>query len=331
MAKAIIMGIDGQDGSYLADLLLSKEYEVIGWIPNGISVSYENINHILDRLTIVEGDFQDQAGLFDLLDLHQPEELYNLASPSFPSSSWENLIYKSDVMVLGVARLLEAIRLKSPHTKFYQASSSELFGEPVEVPQNENTPFRPRNPYGIAKLYAHWLTKNYRKKYDLFAVSGILFNHESPRRGIQYVTRKISQGAVEIKLGLRDELLLGNLDASRDWGYAKDYVKAMWLMLQQDDPDNYVIGTGKTHSVGEFCEIAFNYLGLDYKDHVKVSKEFYRAEENKQLVADNTKAREHLGWEPEISFLNLVNLMVENDYKLMQDLPKESRLPGGDI
>jgi len=327
--KALIMGVDGQDGSYLADLLLSKEYEVIGWIPSAISVSYENIDHILDRLTIVEGDFQDQEGLFNLLEFHQPDELYNFAAPSSPSSSWEDLVYKSDVMVLGVARLLEAIRLKSPHTKFYQASSSELFGEPVEVPQNENTPFNPRNPYGIAKLYAHWLTVNYRKEYKLFTVSGILFNHESPRRGFQYVTRKISQGAVEIKLGLRDELLLGNLDAKRDWGYAKDYVEAMWLMLQQNDPDDYVIGTGKTHSVGEFCETAFNYLGLDYKDHVKVSKEFYRAEENKQLVADNTKAREQLNWEPEVSFLNLVHMMVENDYKLMQDLPEKSRLPGG--
>ena len=321
MPKAIVMGVDGQDGSYLAELLLSKDYQVIGWVPNSISVSCENIDHFLDRLTIVEGDFQDQEGLFDLLELHQPDELYNLASPSFPSSSWENIIYKSDVTGLGVGRLLEAIRLKSPDTRFYQASSSELFGEPVETPQNENTPFHPRNPYGIAKLYAHWLTINYRKKYNLFAVSGILFNHESPRRGIHYVTRKISRGVVEIKLGIRDELLLGNLDAQRDWGYAKDYVKAMWLMLQQKDPDDYVIGTGSTHSVREFCEIAFNYLGLYYQDHVTVSKEFYRAEENKQLVADNTKAREDLGWEPEVAFLDLVKLMVDNDFRLMRDHP----------
>lgn len=318
MAKVVIMGVDGQDGSYLAELLLSKDYEVIGWVPSSIPVSYENIEYILDRLTIVKGDFLDREGLNNLIELHQPDELYNLASPSSPSSSWENIAQKSNITALGVARLLEAIRLKSPQTKFYQASSSEIFGEPVEVPQNENTPFHPRNPYGIAKLHAHWLIVNYRSKYDLFAVSGILYNHESPRRGFQYVTRKISQGAAEIKLGLRDELLLGNLDARRDWGYAKDYVYAMWLMIQQNDPDDYVVGTGKTHSVREFCDIAFNTLGLDYKKYVKVTKELYRDEESKQLVADHKKIRNTLHWEPDISFSSLVKMMVENDYQLIR-------------
>ena len=317
MVKALIMGVDGQDGSYLAELLLSKDYDVIGWVPNSIPVSYENIEHILDRLTIIKGDFLDQEGLNHLIEIHQPDELYNLASPSSPSSSWENIAHKSNITALGVARLLEAIRLKSPLTKIYQASSSEIFGEPVEVPQNENTPFHPRNPYGIAKLHAHWLIVNYRSEYNLFAVSGILYNHESPRRGFQYVTRKISQGAAEIKLGLRDELLLGNLDARRDWGYAQDYVYAMWLMLQQNDPDDYVVGTGKTHSVREFCDIAFNKLGLDYKKFVKVTKELYRAEESKQLVADCKKIRNTLHWEPDVSFSSLVKMMVENDYQLI--------------
>jgi len=316
MVKAIIMGVDGQDGSYLADYLISKNYDVIGWVPESISVSFDNIQHILDRVTIIKGDFLEQEGLLNLLEQHQPDELYNLASPSLPSSSWENVIYNSNVTGLGVGRLLEAIRLKSPHTKFYQASSSELFGEPVEVPQNEHTPFRPRNPYGVAKLYAHWLTVNYRATYNLFAVSGLLYNHESPRRGFQYVTRKISQSVAEIKIGKRDELLLGNLDARRDWGFAGDYVKAMWLMLQHDDPDDYVVGTGETHSVREFCEIAFNALDLDYEKYVKVSDELYRPDESKQLVADSKKTRNTLKWEPEVSFSGLVKMMVDHDYEL---------------
>ena len=321
MVKAIIMGVDGQDGTYLAELLLSKDYDVIGWVPNSIPVSFDNIQHILNRLKIVEGDFLDQEGLNDLLKKHQPDELYNLASPSLPSSSCENVIYNGNVTGLGVGRLLEAIRLKSPQTRFYQASTSELFGEPVEVPQNENTPFHPRNPYGVAKLYAHWLTVNYRKKHNLFTVSGILFNHESPRRGFRYVTRKISRSVAEIKLGKRDELLLGNLDARRDWGFAGDYVKAMWLMLQQEDPDDYVVGTGETHSVREFCEIAFRALDLDYLKYVKVTEDLYRPDENKQLVADYSKIQNELKWKPSISFTDLVELMVDHDYKLNQ-LPK---------
>jgi GDPmannose 4,6-dehydratase len=311
------MGVDGQDGSYLADLLLSKNYDVIGWIPNSISVPLENIQHIYDRINIVKGDLLDQEGLFDLIQEHQPDQLYNLASPSLPSSSWENVIYNSDVTALGVGRLLEAVRQKSPTTKYYQASTSEIFGDPVEVPQNENTPFCPRNPYGVAKLFAHWLTVNYRNKYDLFTISGILFNHESPRRGYDYVTRKISRGVAEIKIGKRDELLLGNLDARRDWGYAEDYVKAMWLMLQQDEPIDYVVGTGETHSVREFCEVAFNTLGLDYKQYVRVNDEFLRPEENKQLVADPNKIMNVLKWEPSISFSGLVEKMVKHDYAVM--------------
>ena len=279
---------------------------MIGWTPNSVTISLENIQHIRNRINIVEGDLLDQEGLIKLIQEYQPDELYNLASPSLPSSSWENVIYNSEVTALGVGRLLEAIRQKSPTTKFYQASTSEIFGEPVEVPQNENTPFCPRNPYGVSKLYAHWLTVNYRNKHNLFTVSGILYNHESPRRGYDYVTRKISYGAAEIKCGKRSELLLGNLDARRDWGYAADYVKAMWLMMQQEDPDDYVVGTGETHSVREFCEIAFDTLGLDYKKYVKVNDQFMRPEEKNQLVADPSKIMSKLKWEPSISFSDLV-------------------------
>ena len=317
MAKALIMGVDGQDGSYLADLLLSKSYHIIGWIPNTVTISLDNIQHIRNRINIVEGDLLDQEGLIKLIQEYQPDELYNLASPSLPSSSWENVIYNSEVTALGVGRLLEAIRQKSPTTKFYQASTSEIFGEPVEVPQNENTPFCPRNPYGVSKLYAHWLTVNYRNKHNLFTVSGILYNHESPRRGYDYVTRKISYGAAEIKCGKRSELLLGNLDARRDWGYAADYVKAMWLMMQQEDPDDYVVGTGETHSVREFCEIAFDTLGLDYKKYVKVNDQFMRPEEKNQLVADPSKIMKELKWEPSISFSDLVKEMVTHDFEYL--------------
>lgn len=318
MGKAVIMGVDGQDGSYLADLLLSKDYDVIGWVPDLDHVSYKNIEHNLDRLTIVKGDYLNQESFIDLLDCHKPDELYNLASPSIPSMSWDNVIQKSNVTGLGAGRLLEAIRLVSPNTRYYQASTSEMFGKPVEVPQNENTPFHPRNPYGVAKLFAHWLTKNYRSKFNLFAVSGILFNHESPRRGHQYVTRKISRSVAEIKYGFRNELLLGNLDARRDWGYAKDYVRAMWMMLQHDHPDDYVVGTGETHSVREYCYIAFNYVGLDYEKYVKVSNEFYRPEEDKQLVADNQKIRSKLNWNPDLDFQGLVELMVESDLEILE-------------
>ena len=318
MVKAIIMGVDGQDGSYLADLLLSKGYDVVGWVPDLDQVSYENIQHNLSDMTIVKGDYINQESFVDLLDCHKPDELYNLASPSFPSLSWENIIPKSNVIGLGAGRLLEAIRLVSPKTKYYQASTSEMFGEPEDVPQTENTPFHPRNPYGVAKLFAHWLTKNYRSKYDLFAVSGILFNHESPRRGYQYVTRKISRSVAEIKLGLKNELFLGNLDARRDWGFAKDYVLAMWMMLQDEHPDDYVVGTGETHSVRDFCDLAFGFVGMDYRKHVKVSDDFYRPVESKQLVANSQKIKDKLKWSPSVNFQELVELMVEHDLDLLE-------------
>ncbi|MGB2963484.1 MAG: GDP-mannose 4,6-dehydratase [Anaerolineales bacterium] len=323
MKKAMIFGIDGQDGSYLADLLLSKDYQVIGWVPEAIPVSYENINHIIDEIEIVEGSLIDQEGVNSLLRNYLPEEVYNLASPSSPPASWENVVYKSDVVALGVARLLEAIRTNIPSSRFYQASSSELFGDPLEEPQNENTPFHPRNPYGISKLFAHWLTVNYRNKYDLFTVSGIMYNHESPRRGLQYVTRKITNSAAKIKLGLSDKLRLGNLEARRDWGYAGDYVKAMWLMLQQDHPIDYVIGTGKTHSVREFCDLAFSHLGLDYREHITVDDAYFRPNENKRLVADCKKANNELNWQPETSFKELVKTMVDEDYRSLKSLSKD--------
>jgi GDPmannose 4,6-dehydratase len=310
------MGVNGQDGSYLAELLLSKGYQVVGWVPDSIPVSYQNIKHILDSMTVVKGDLLDQDGLMDLIQTSQPDEVYNLASPSSPSASWKDTVYVSNVTALGVARLLEAIRLKCPQARFYQASSSELFGNPVEVPQNENTPFHPRNPYGIAKLHAHWLTDNYRKKYDLFAVSGILYNHESPRRGLNFVTRKITRGAARIKLGLSDELRLGNLEARRDWGFAGDYVKAMWLMLQQDQPKDFVVGTGETHSVREFCETAFKSLDLDYRNYVKSVPEYFRPVEDNLLVADISKVKRELGWKTQIKFENLIQKMVSKDIKL---------------
>ena len=319
MKTALILGVDGQDGSYLAELLLSKKYQVIGWVPETITVSYENIDHISDQINIVEGNILNDEGIDSLIKTFLPDEIYNLAAPSSPSASWNDPITKSNVIALGPVRLLEAIRKNCPEARYYQASSSELFGEPIEVPQNENTPFNPRNPYGIAKLYAHWFVVNCRKKYGLFAVSGIMYNHESPRRGLNYVTRKITHSAAEIKMGLCDELLLGNLDSRRDWGYAKDYVTAMWIMLQQDTPEDYVVGTGKTHTVREFCDIAFNSLGLDYKDYVKVSPNLFRENEEKQLVADSTKIRNRMGWKPELEFYDLVQTMVTSDLNSLDE------------
>jgi len=313
MKTALILGVDGQDGSYLAELLLSKKYQVIGWVPDSFPVSYTNIEQIFDQLKIVKSSLLDQEGLNSLLESYRPDEIYNLASPSSPVKSWDDAVYVGNVTALGPARLLEALRQTCPDSRFYQASSSELFGNPLEVPQNENTPYNPRNPYGIAKLHAHLLSVNYRKKYDLFTVSGILYNHESPRRGLDFVTRKITHGAAKIKLGLEDKLQLGNLDARRDWGFAGDYVRAMWLMLQQDKPDDYVVGTGKDHSVRDFCEAAFNYLDLDYQDYVVEAPEFYRPVEDNCLIADSSKAREELNWKTTIRFRGLVELMVEND------------------
>jgi GDPmannose 4,6-dehydratase len=313
LSRALIFGVNGQDGSYLAELLLELGYEVFGWIPLDVPVQMDNISHIVDRLTLIEGSLKNKASLFESVEEIQPDIIYNFASPSSPYDSWDSSIEVGDYAGLGAARLLEAVREIKPDSRYYQASSSELFGNPVEIPQNENTPFRPRNPYGIAKLYAHWMTVRYRQQFGLFAISGILFNHESPRRGLNFVTRKIANTAVKIKLGMESELRLGDLDARRDWGFAKDYTEAIMLMMQQDSPEDYVIGTGITHSVREFCEIAFNHLGLDYREFVVSDKRFMRPTENKQLVADPSKARSNLNWKPKIEFDQLVTMMVDSD------------------
>jgi len=313
MPTAIITGITGQDGSYLAELLLKKGYRVIGVARRSSTVNYERIQHLLDDITVVQGDLQDQGSLLSLLEEYEPTEVYNLAAQSFVPTSWNQPALTGDVTALGVTRMLEAIRFVNPKIRFYQASSSEMFGKVLEVPQKESTPFYPRSPYGVAKVYGHWITVNYRESFDIFATSGILFNHESPRRGLEFVTRKITDGVAKIKLGKMKELRLGNLESQRDWGFAGDYVHAMWLMLQQDQPDNYVIGMGETHSVREFCEIAFGHVGLDYKDFVVVDERFYRPAEVDLLISDPSKARAQLQWEPEVSFKELVTMMVDGD------------------
>ena len=313
MPTALITGITGQDGSYLAELLLSKGYKVIGVARRSSTVTYERIDHLLDDITVVQGDLQDQGSLLALLEEFEPTEIYNLAAQSFVPTSWNQPALTGDVTALGVTRILEAIRFVNSKTKFYQASSSEMFGKVLEVPQSESTPFYPRSPYGVAKVYGHWITINYRESFDMFAVSGILFNHESPRRGLEFVTRKITDGVVRIKLGLTKELRLGNLEARRDWGFAGDYVEAMWMMLQQDEPDNFVVGTGETHAVREFCEIAFNHLDLDYKEYVIEDERFYRPAEVDLLVSDPSKAHSVLGWEPAVSFRELITMMVDAD------------------
>lgn len=315
MAKALILGVDGQDGSYLAELLLEKNYQVVGWIPKNIIVSLDNIYYLGDKLKLIHGDLRDQDGLKACLEEHKPDEIYNLAAPSSPAASWDDAVMVGDIAGLGVGRLLEAIRLVTPNARFYQASTSELFGNPSEAPQRETTPFQPRNPYGIAKLYAHWLTERYRERYGLHALSGILFNHESPRRGDTFVTRKITKRAAQIKLMLASELRLGNLEARRDWGFAGDYVVAMWKMLQHTPAESFVIGTGETHSVREFCELAFARLDLDYRDYVIQDPAYFRPVEESQLVADPEKAQKILGWENTVSFSELVNMMVDADYQ----------------
>jgi GDPmannose 4,6-dehydratase len=315
MPTALITGITGQDGSYLAELLLSKGYRVIGVARRSSTVTYERIEHLLDRMTLVQGDLHDQGSLLSLLEEYQPSEVYNLAAQSFVPTSWNQPALTGDITALGVTRMLEAIRFVSPKIRFYQASSSEMFGKVLEVPQKESTPFYPRSPYGVAKVYGHWITVNYRESFDMFAASGILFNHESPRRGLEFVTRKISDGVARIKLGLAKELRLGNLEAQRDWGFAGDYVDAMWRMLQQDKPDSFVIGMGETHSVREFCEIAFSHADLDYKEFVVQDERFYRPAEVDLLISDPSKARSALGWEPEVSFGELVTMMVDSDLK----------------
>ena len=318
MAKsALITGITGQDGSYLAELLLKKKYDVYGLVRRTSSANTSRIEHILDKIQLVPGDLTDESSLVSAIGRAEPDEVYNLAAQSFVGSSWSQPIFTGETTALGVTRLLEALRTTGSSAKIYQASSSEMFGKVQQTPQNERTPFYPRSPYGVAKLYGHWITINYRESFGMFGSCGILFNHESPRRGIEFVTRKISDGVARIYHGLQDELRLGNLDAKRDWGYAGDYVEAMWLMLQQKKPTDYVIGTGQTHTVREFCELAFDAAGLDWEKYVKVDPKFLRPAEVDILIADASKAKKELGWKPKTSFKQLVKMMVENDIDLV--------------
>ena len=313
MKKALITGITGQDGSYLADLLLSKGYEVTGMVRRASTETFDRIAHIRDRVRLEQGDLLDQFSLVKILQQVQPDEIYNLAAMSFVPTSWNQPVLTGEFTALGVTKLLEAMRMVCPKARFYQASSSEMFGKVVETPQSERTPCYPRSPYGVAKAYGHFITVNYRESYNLFACSGILFNHESPRRGKEFVTRKITDAVARIKTGSLKELRMGNLDAKRDWGFAGDYVEAMWRMLQQDAADDYVVATGETHSVREFLEIAFARVGLDYRDHVVIDPAFIRPAEVDLLLGDSTKARNALAWKPEVSFRELVTMMVDAD------------------
>jgi GDPmannose 4,6-dehydratase len=311
--KALITGITGQDGSYLAEYLLSMDYEVIGMIRRSSTMSFERIAHFQDRVTLVSGDLADEVSMLTILKEHRPNEVYNLAAQSFVQTSWGQPVFTGETTALGVTRVLDAIRMADPEIRFYQASSSEMFGKVHEVPQRETTPFYPRSPYGVAKVYGHWITVNYRESYGMHATSGILFNHESPRRGLEFVTRKITNGVARIKCGLDDALYLGNLDAQRDWGYAADYVEAMWRMLQQDSPNDYVLATGETHSVREFCELAFSVVDLDWEKYVRRDERFFRPAEVDLLVGDPSKAAALLGWRPSTSFEDLVAMMVTAD------------------
>jgi GDPmannose 4,6-dehydratase len=315
MKTALITGITGQDGSYLAELLLEKGYKVYGLVRRSSTVTFERIEHIVDRLELLSADLSDQNSLFYALEASQPDEVYNLAAQSFVQTSWTQPVLTGDVTALGVTRVLEAIRIfdRDRKIRFYQASSSEMFGKVMAVPQAEDTPFYPRSPYGVAKVYGHWATVNYRESYGMYAVSGILFNHESPRRGLEFVTRKVTDAAARIKLGLQDELRLGNLDAQRDWGFAGDYVRAMWLMLQQDRPDDYVVATGQTHTVQKLVETAFGAVDLDWREYVKLDPRFMRPAEVDLLVGDPSRAKNELGWEPLVGFDELVRMMVDAD------------------
>jgi GDPmannose 4,6-dehydratase len=321
--RALITGITGQDGSYLAELLLDKDYEVIGMVRRSSTVNFERIAHIQDRVTLVPGDLLDEVSLINILREHRPAEVYNLAAQSFVQTSFGQPVLTGEITGLGVTRLLDAIRIVDPDIRFYQASTSEMFGKVQEVPQTESTDFYPRSPYGVAKLYGHWITVNYRESYQLHASSGILFNHESPRRGHEFAPRKITHTVAQIKLGMAEELRMGNLDAQRDWGFAGDYVEAMYLMVQADEPDDYVIATGHTHTVREFCRIAFEHVGLDYEDHVAIDQKFFRPAEVDLLIGDPTKAREKLGWEPKTSFEDLVTMMVDADMDLLSGKLRE--------
>jgi GDPmannose 4,6-dehydratase len=313
MRTALITGITGQDGSYLAELLLAKGYRVVGVVRRSSTTPYERIAHLVDRVELMSADLLDQTSLTDVVHDTQPDEIYNLAAQSFVQTSWTQPVLTGEFTALGVTRMLEAMKKAAPKARFYQASSSEMFGKVVEVPQRESTPFYPRSPYGVAKAYGHWITLNYRESFGLYAVSGILFNHESPRRGLEFVTRKVTDGAARCKLGVSTELRLGNLEARRDWGFAGDYVDAMWRMLQQDEPDDYVIATHETWSVRELCEQAFSCVGLDYRDFVKHDNRYDRPAEVDLLIGDPAKARERLGWEPTVRFKQLVEMMVDAD------------------
>jgi GDPmannose 4,6-dehydratase len=314
----MITGITGQDGSYLAELLLSKGYDVVGVHRRSSTVTFERIAHLMDRVTLASADLLDESSLIRVLREHRPAEVYNLAAQSFVQTSWAQPVLTGEVTALGVIRLLDAILTVDPGIRFYQASSSEMFGKVVEVPQNERTPFYPRSPYGVAKVYGHWATVNYRESYGMHASSGILFNHESPRRGLEFVTRKVTHAVARIKLGLADHVSLGNLDARRDWGYAEDYVRAMWLMLQQDTPADYLIATGETHSVREFCQVAFSHAGLDWERYVRIDERFMRPAEVDLLIGDPSRAHDSLGWKPEVSFEQLVTMMVDSDLRALE-------------
>ena len=315
--RALITGITGQDGSYLAEHLLGLGYEVVGMVRRSSTVTFERIAHIQDRLTLVSGDLLDAASMVQVISESRPHEVYNLAAQSFVQTSWNQSVFTGDTTALGVTRVLDAIRIVDPGARFYQASSSEMFGKVQAVPQDEDTPFYPRSPYGVAKVYGHWITVNYRESYDMHASSGILFNHESPRRGLEFLPRKVSYNVARIKLGLQDKLPLGNLDARRDWGFAGDYVKAMHLMVQQDSPDDFVIAMGETHTVRELCQVAFDRVGLDWEEHVLIDERFLRPAEVDLLIGDPAKAKKVLGWEPSTSFEELVHMMVDSDLELV--------------
>jgi GDPmannose 4,6-dehydratase len=316
--RALITGITGQDGSYLAEFLLGKGYHVSGMVRRASTENFERIEHLRNRITIIQADLLDQLSLIELIKSARPDEVYNLAAQSFVPTSWNQAALTGEFTALGVTKVLEAIRLVDRKIKFYQASSSEMFGKTRESPQNEQTPFYPRSPYGVAKVYGHFITVNYRESYSLFAISGILFNHESPRRGLEFVTRKISDGVARVKLGQTKELRLGNLDAKRDWGFAGDYVEAMWMMLQQKRPEDYVIATGRSHTVRDFVDIAFSHAGLNWRKHVKVDKKFYRPADVNELMGDSRKARKALGWKPRLTFEELVVMMVDADIERLQ-------------
>ncbi len=316
--RALITGVTGQDGSYLAEFLLDKGYEVFGMVRRSSTVTFERVAHIQDRITLVPGEMTDEVSIINVLRDCRPDELYNLAAQSFVQTSFSQPVFTGEATALGVTRVLDAIRFVNPEVRFYQASSSEMFGKVHESPQNELTPFHPRSPYGVAKVYGHWITVNYRESYGLHASSGILFNHESPRRGFEFVTRKVTNAAARVAVGLEREVRLGNLDAQRDWGFAGDYVRAMWLMLQQDQPDDFVVATGLTHSVRELCAVAFGRVGLHWEDHVVVDEKFRRPAEVDVLVGDATKARAILGWKPEVDFAELVEMMVDADLAILR-------------